>query len=498
METEIKLLLPPASRAAVEAHPLFAAAPPRRVHNLSTYYDTPDFALRARGVALRLRRADGHVVQTVKSLDGGSGFASRGEWEWPVASDALDPDALERDPEARALIGDDLGRVAPVFTTDVSRDIRVLTLDGKTTVEAAIDAGEVRAGGRSQPLSEVELELKGGPAGPLLRFAAELARDASLRFGPDSKSERGYALLTGDLPPHPGAAGLALPAGIALRDAFPALLAAAARDFAADLSPAARGDVEGVHRLRAAIRKMRTLFVLFAPHLDAEATARFERELRDLGRVLGGGRDWDVFITETLARRRGRPRRRALRGAARRRRGAASPGPRGRGGRRRRAGADGAAARPGAVDGRRRMDEARDGRRRALPRPPAGPARPAGTQGAEARPAPEGARCRGPARPAQEPEEAALRLRGRRRRCSGTRDVHRYVATIKKVLQDLGRINDAAVTEARVADLAPADHAGLAGPAAALLAWNDRRRRGHERDLRRRWRKFRHADPFWS
>ncbi len=497
METEIKLLLPPASRAAVEAHPLFAAAPPRRVHNLSTYYDTPDFALRARGVALRLRRADGHVVQTVKSLDGGSGFASRGEWEWPVASDALDPDALERDPEARALIGDDLGRVAPVFTTDVSRDIRVLTLDGKTTVEAAIDAGEVRAGGRSQPLSEVELELKGGPAGPLLRFAAELARDASLRFGPDSKSERGYALLTGDLPPHPGAADLALPAGIALRDAFPALLAASARDFAADLSPAARGDVEGVHRLRAAIRKMRTLFVLFAPHLDAEATARFERELRDLGRVLGGGRDWDVFITETLASAGGdlgAEASAALRDAAEERRA--------------RAHAAVAAAVEGPVPTALLlglalwtadagwMKRGTDGDARLLDLLPDLLDR------LERR-----ALKRGRHLKSLDVEDLhALRksLKKLRYACEdvaslfGRDDVHRYVGTIKRVLQDLGRINDAAVTEERVGDLAPADHAGLAGAAEALLAWNDRRRRGHERDLRRRWRKFRHADPFWS
>ena len=73
METEIKLLLPTASRPAVEAHPLFAAAPARRVHNLSTYYDTPDFALRARGVALRVRRAGDGFVQTVKSAEGFSG-----------------------------------------------------------------------------------------------------------------------------------------------------------------------------------------------------------------------------------------------------------------------------------------------------------------------------------------------------------------------------------------------------------------------------------------
>ena len=497
METEIKLLLPPASRAAVENHPLFAAVAPRRVRHVSTYYDTPDFALRARGVALRVRRAGDHAVQTVKGPAGGSGFASRGEWERPVASDALDAAAVERAPEALALLGDDIGRVAPVFTTDVERDIRVLTLDGDTIVEAALDRGEVRAGGRSRPLSEVELELKGGPVGPLLRLAAELARDASLRFGPDSKSERGYALLTDELPPRSGAEDLALPAGIALRDAFPALLTASARAFAADLSPAARGDVEGVHRLRAAIRKMRTLFVLFAPHLDAQATARFERELRDLGRVLGGGRDWDVFITEMLALAVG-----DLGAAAVATLRDAAEG--------RRAGAHAAVA--AAVEGpvptalllglslwtadAGWMKREEDGDTPLLDLLPDLLDR------LERRALKRGRRLR-----SLDIEELhALRksLKKLRYACEdvaslfGRGDVHRYAATVKKVLGDLGHINDAAVTEDRVGDLAPADHAGLAGPAAALLAWNDGRRRGHERDLRRRWRKFRHADPFWS
>ena len=497
METEIKLLLPPASRAAIEAHPLLAATPPRRVRNVSTYYDTPDFALRARGVALRVRRAGDAFVQTVKSLDGGRGFASRGEWEWPVAADALDAAAVERDPEASALLGGDLGRVAPIFTTDVERDIRVLTLDGETTVEVAVDAGEVRAGARALPLSEVELELKGGPVAPLLRFAAELARGASLRFGPQSKSERGYALLTDELPPHPGAADLALPGDIALRDAFPALLAASARDFAADLSPAARGDVEGVHRLRAAIRKMRTLFVLFAPHLDPGATTRFETELRDLGRVLGGGRDWDVFITETLADAGddlGAEASAALREAAEERRG--------------RAHAAVAVAVGGPVPtalllglalwtadaGWMRREEDGDA--------PFLDLLPSLLDRLERKALNRGRHLK--SLDAEELHALRKSLKKLRYACDDVaslferREVHRYVAAIKRVLQDLGHINDAAVTEERVGELAAADHAGLAEAAAALLAWNDERRRTSERDLRRRWRKFRHADPFWS
>ncbi len=495
METEIKLLLPPAFRAAVEAHPLLAAAPVRRVHDISTYYDTPDFALRARGVALRVRRSGDDFVQTVKGPGGGSGFGSRGEWEWPLASDALDRGAVEQDREARALLGDDLDRVVPLVTTDVARDIRILTLDGRTTIEAAFDSGEVRAGDRTTPLSEIELELKDGPPSPLLRLAAELARDGDLRFGPDSKGERGFAMLTDEAPSHPGAAELTLPKDIALRDAVPALLAASARDFAADLSAAGRGDVEGVHRLRAAIRKMRTLFVLFAPHLEPDATARFEGELRDLGRVLGSGRDWDVFLTETLEKAD-----LAVDGTAALREAALA--------RRSQAHADVTAAVEGPVptalllglalwtSDTGWMKHAKEGDT------PVVDLLPGLLDRLEHKALKRGRHLK--SRDAEDLHALRKSLKKLRYACEdvaslfGHGVVHRYVATIKKVLQDLGHINDAAVTEERVADLAPSDHPGLAEPGAALLAWNDRRRRGSLRDLRRRWRKFRHADPFWG
>ncbi len=76
--------------------------------------------------------------------------------------------------------------------------------------------------------------------------------------------------------------------------------------------------------------------------------------------------------------------------------------------------------------------------------------------------------------------------------------VDHYVGACKKVLQDLGRINDAAVTEVRVAELAPSERLDLAPVAAALLRWNEARRRKNERELRERWRTFRRQDPFWS
>lgn len=502
METEIKLLLPAESRLSVEAHPLLAACEPTKARNLSTYYDTPDFALRQRGVVLRIRTVAERHVQTVKWCDASAGFASRGEAEWGIGSDGLDRDALARHDEAMRHVAGDLDRLGPVFVTDITRTTRQLTLDGHTAVEAALDEGEARAGDRRQPIRELELELKGGPAGPMFRLAADLARFAELRFGPDSKSDRGFALIA-DAPPPPRLSEPAIGDNATLGAAVPLLLGAGCRDLASDLSGAARGDVEGVHRLRAAIRRLRTLLALFAPHLDAKAAAGFDGQLRELGRVLGGGRDWDVFLTETLAEAE------AALGA-----GALAPLRRAAAERDR----DAHAAITAAVKGPLPTElllglslwTADRGWRRGAAEP--GDAGHADTPLRALLP-----------KLLDRLERKAMR-RGRHLGSLGTDELHdlrkalkklryaceavsplfkpksvsRYLGHLRHVLGELGRINDAAVTAALVEAMTSDGRTEFAAAASELQRWSRARRRTGERHLRGRWRKLRHAEPFWS
>ena len=62
-----------------------------------------------------------------------------------------------------------------------------------------------------------------------------------------------------------------------------------------------RSDPEGVHQFRVALRRMRSALVVFKTVLLREHTLWLEREASRLIDVLGPARDWDVFITETLA-----------------------------------------------------------------------------------------------------------------------------------------------------------------------------------------------------
>jgi triphosphatase len=89
------------------------------------------------------------------------------------------------------------GRLEPVFITDMRRTVRLLHLDGNSVVEAAIDVGRIRAGAASEPVSELELELKGGDLGPMYRFAVQLQTLAPMWISTESKAARGWHLRTG-------------------------------------------------------------------------------------------------------------------------------------------------------------------------------------------------------------------------------------------------------------------------------------------------------------
>lgn len=60
-------------------------------------------------------------------------------------------------------------------------------------------------------------------------------------------------------------------------------------------------DIEALHDMRVAVRRMRVALKLFEPHLNAEMLRSFRRGLRRTGRVLGQVRDLDVFAEKTDA-----------------------------------------------------------------------------------------------------------------------------------------------------------------------------------------------------
>ncbi len=309
-EVELKLSLPPTALAALRQHPLFVAAAPGGAAEVeSTYYDTPDFALRASGIALRLRRTGDTWQQTVKcAAPSAGGLSTRPEWE-QVWGGHFDFSGID-DARVRTFLICNAARLMPVFNTRFHRETRCQDVDG-ARIRIALDVGEILAGGRSEPLCELELELDAGMPADLFRLAEQLA--AALPLFPDdrSKAARGYWLCDGATSGHGPvrAEAVTIRRNQAPVAAFRALAESCVRQWQANVwgalcDPASAAnfdpDPEYIHQLRVGLRRLRSLLRLFAPALPETFAAIWRRRLGDNSRNLDGVRDLDVLCDEVL------------------------------------------------------------------------------------------------------------------------------------------------------------------------------------------------------
>ena len=305
-EIELKLAVAPEHVERFRKHPLLRAlkARPQTIqHLVSTYYDTPRFELRNKAVALRVRKIGHERIQTIKreAVNGKSKFARR-EWERRIEGDAPDLSALE-DRELKRLIAPhrERGDLRPVFVTEVTRQVWPLRV-GASRIECALDIGEIKSDGRSQPVCEVELELKSGAPAGLFEVARRLNKSVPLRLDPTSKAERGYHLAANATPGPKKAEPVHLESDMTVREAFAAIARACITHILANVGCAHDGkDPEGVHQLRVGIRRLRAAFAVFQDAISEGDRAALGGELRWLQRELGPAREWDVFLSSSLA-----------------------------------------------------------------------------------------------------------------------------------------------------------------------------------------------------
>lgn len=268
----------------------------------STYFDTKDRRLTARGITLRVRKIGRRYVQTIKTAGRGSagGLSQRNEWEWPVDGPKPDLSAID-DHSVIGLIG--LVRpqeLQPVFGTRVRRTIRVLDFGG-AEIEVALDDGEVVAGRRRQALHEIELELLNGDIDRLYELALALNRRHALRIDPRSKAARGEALATGHAPQPRFQSSIDLPSGVTVDDGLAMILGNCLTHWTENLPAVLEGDdTEGIHQARVALRRLRSALQLFRPVIGAAEIEPLKQQLRALGNAMGPARDADVFIDEML------------------------------------------------------------------------------------------------------------------------------------------------------------------------------------------------------
>lgn len=310
VEIELKLALPGSDPAGLLRQLRKTAPLARRktVHSVlhNVYFDTPEQTLRRARIALRLRRTgDADAATWLQTLKIGgssdSALSRRGEWEAPVAAAALNAAQLAATPwSALDPDGALFAALTPCFETSFERTAwQVRRADG-SVVEVALDLGQVRAGGRSLPICELELELKAGEAGALFELARQIGQSVPLLPANRSKSERGYALAENaafqPMRPHPPA----LAPGLALPELAQRVLREMYCQFSTNLDALrSADDPELVHQARVGWRRLRSTWRLFA-HVPGLAPAPSWEPLRPLLDLLGELRDLDVARTDTL------------------------------------------------------------------------------------------------------------------------------------------------------------------------------------------------------
>lgn len=190
------------------------------------YFDTSQLQLRRWKMGLRVRSQEQHRQQTIKTA--GSvvgGIHARPEYNVDIQSDTP---ILKLFPEnlwpQEANLADIQSEIVPLFDTDFERRLWHVYCD-ESLVEIAFDIGYISAGGKTEPICELEFELLAGEAQALVKLAASVASAVPVRLGKASKAQRGYRLAAQSSPLGLEALEfIALPPSLSLNDTLVTLL----------------------------------------------------------------------------------------------------------------------------------------------------------------------------------------------------------------------------------------------------------------------------------
>lgn len=248
------------------------------------YYETADNTLRSYDMGLRIRGYGDRYEMTLKTAGKTvGGLHQRPEFNVDLKAAELDIHLLPAEvwPE-----GCDLqalqAALSPVFSTHFAREKWVVTYRS-SEIEVALDQGEVKAGELSEPLYEIELELKSGSREDLLSFAQELTAEGGLRLGSLSKAARGYHLAKGNPDREIVPLGILKVAPKAnveqgMTDAFTFAL----RHWQANEEVWLHGDRKAQKTVLEAIELLRQIFVLFGGLVPRKASTALRAGLTEL------------------------------------------------------------------------------------------------------------------------------------------------------------------------------------------------------------------------
>lgn len=305
-ETELRLVGEPEVLKRIFASPYLASMPgaEEKLSDLeSRYFDTPDLDLRARGLAYRVRANGEGYRQTLKAGDDlKAAVLKRGEWETPLKDDQPRPEALPKGAREQLPKSAFKDGLQETFATRMSRRARKVSISDIGRIEAALDLGEIDTGVGSLPIAEIEFELLEGQPEALYGLALELQKVGPLRLETRSKSTRAFDQLSNKPPSWHRGTTPPLRAEDSIDDAMAAIFESCFSQWLSNQAAAIDGrDPEGVHQMRVALRRLRSALSVFRKLIPADQLTWLQADAKRAIGALGPARDWDVFQADLLA-----------------------------------------------------------------------------------------------------------------------------------------------------------------------------------------------------
>lgn len=281
-------------------------AGPWRTREISDrYVDTLSRRLEKAGVGARLRQLDGRTVLTVKAV--GSDRAPRGALHDRLELEAdanrkLDPTRWSES-GARSLVVEAIGGEAlrTLFTIDQRRVERDLSDESGTVVATlSVDEATVRRVGRRRgAFTTLEVEAADATDGAALLTSIARDLEASGLLQPEARSKLQIAremvrIPATDVRP-PRTPGISADDNMA-EAGRKVLRLHLLRMLVAEAGVRGGTDVEPIHKMRVATRRMRAAWRVFDGAYQPNLQRRYIRELRVVARALGAVRDLDVQI----------------------------------------------------------------------------------------------------------------------------------------------------------------------------------------------------------
>ncbi len=279
------------------------------------YVDTEGRALEAAGRVARLRTSGDATLVTVKSLavatDGP--VHRREEIEGPASLEL--PPAEWPASDARSIVLELAGDapLAELVTIHQRRQVRPFGDDG-VSIEVSLDRVSVLRHGRAiSRFVELEAELRSGDEARLAALGTHLATVAPLAPARQSKLQRALAAIERaereaarphlSVGPTPGVL-----ASDTLAEAGRKVMAFHFERLLAREPGTREGrDIEELHQMRVATRRLRAAWRVFGAAFDPADARRLKRPLRVVATALGAVRDLDVLLEIARAHRAGLP-----------------------------------------------------------------------------------------------------------------------------------------------------------------------------------------------